>query len=99
MDDKPRTIKEKAIAALSRRRSGPSVADGGCGAPEAGVGGVCEQEAGDVGAGDAGSDLVAAEVAGADGAGAGAVGGAGEARDRPVEPAVGDELRRFQQLA
>src|SRR5215212_1727896 len=72
-----------------------SVADGGRGAVEARVGGLVEQEGCDVGAGDAGAGAVAAEVAGADGAGAGAVGGAGEARGRPVEGAVGDELRQW----
>jgi hypothetical protein len=47
---------------------------------------------------DAGADAVAAEVAGANVAGAGPVGGTGEAGDRPVEGAVGDELRHGQQL-
>jgi hypothetical protein len=42
----------------------PSVADRGGGAVEAGVGGLVEEEGGDVGAGDAGADLVAAEEAG-----------------------------------
>jgi hypothetical protein len=42
---------------------------------KAGVGGLVEQEGGDVGAGNAGADVVAAEIAGPDGAGAGAVGG------------------------
>jgi hypothetical protein len=44
----------------------------------AGVGGLVEQEVGDVSAADAGADAVAAEVAGADGAGRGTVGRAGE---------------------
>src|SRR4051812_16472715 len=76
-----------------------SVADRGGGLVEAAVGGLVEQEGGDVGGGDAGADLVAAEVAGADGAGAPGVGGAGEARDSPVEVAVGNDLRHAQQLA
>jgi hypothetical protein len=74
----------------------PSVADGGRGALKAGVRGLVEEEAGDVGAGDAGADAVAAEVAGADGARRGTVGGAGEARDGLVEWAVGDELRHVE---
>src|SRR4051794_24407850 len=52
-----------------------SVADRGRGALEAAVGGLVEQEGGDVGAGDAEADLVAPEIAGADAAGALAVGG------------------------
>src|SRR3954452_4530193 len=76
-----------------------SVADCGRGPDEAGVVELVEQERGDVGARDRGAELVAAEKAGPHPSLWGAVSRAGETRDRPLQAAVGHELRHREQLA